>query len=56
VVRAAERLGEAEAEVEVGDEAVAAPEPLGREVLLERGVRARRIVELDQRRRPRVMR
>ena len=34
----------------------AAPEPFCREILLERAERARRVAELDQRRRPRVMR
>jgi hypothetical protein len=53
----AERVGEAVAEVEVGDDAVAAPEALGVEELLERVERARGGVELErQRRRPRVSR
>jgi hypothetical protein len=54
--RAAERFREPEAEVEIGDEIGAAPEPFCREILLERAERARRVAELDQRRRPRVMR
>jgi hypothetical protein len=44
------------AEIEVGDDVVAAPEALGRQVVLERGERARRLVQLDQRRRPSVIR
>jgi hypothetical protein len=54
--QATKRLREPVAEIEIGDEVVAAPEALAREVLLERGERARRIVQLDQRRRPRVIR
>jgi hypothetical protein len=54
--RAAEGVGEAVAEVEVGDEVVAIPEALSGEVLVESGERAGRFVELDQRRRPRVIR
>jgi len=54
--RPPEGIGEAVAEVEVGDEVIASPEPLAREVLVERSERAGRFVQLDQRRRPRVIR
>jgi len=54
--RAAERLREAVAEVEVGDDIVPTPEPLLAEVGLERGESAGGFAKLDQRRRPRVRR
>jgi hypothetical protein len=54
--RAAKRLREAVAEVEVGDDVGAPPESLLREIGLERREGAGGFVKLDQRRRPSVIR